>query len=86
MGMVPTMSFKPYGANVTLTAPTWITVGPTSYWNNNATGCGTSVFTSCDTSNAGVASAGLTAKMLIDFLIPHCSASGTSPATSSTII
>jgi hypothetical protein len=70
IGMVPTMSLKPYGANVTLTAPTWITVGPSSYWNRGVSGCGPSVFTPCDSSNTGVFSTGLTAKMPLDFLIP----------------
>ncbi len=69
--MVPTLGLKPYGLNVTLTAPTWVTVGPTSYWNRGVSGCGLSVFTPCSTSNAGVFSRlVLTAKMPIDFLIP----------------
>jgi hypothetical protein len=70
IGMVPTLSLKPYGVPVTLTAPTWVTVGPSSYWNRGVAGCGPSVLTPCDAGNAGVFSTGLTAKLPIDFLIP----------------
>jgi hypothetical protein len=55
---------------VTLSAPTWVTVGPSSYWNRGVTGCGTSALTPCETDGAGVFSTGLSAKMPIDFLIP----------------
>ena len=42
IGMLPALALKKInGVPLTITAPTWVTVGPTSYWNNGATGCGT---------------------------------------------
>ena len=74
IGAIPTLALKPYtGWNITLTAPTWITVGPTSYWNRQdgtTNFCGPTTSAACATSNAGVVSTGLTAKMPIDFIIP----------------
>jgi len=71
LGFVPTIDLKKYGwLPITLTAPTWVTVGPANFWNRGVTGCGPSVLTQCATSNAGVFSTGLTAKLPIDFLIP----------------
>lgn len=45
LGAVPTLDLHPYGAPVLLSAPTWITVGPKSYWGGDQ--------------NAGVVSTGL---------------------------
>jgi hypothetical protein len=59
-GMQPTLDLKKYGANVVLTAPTWVSVGPSSYWNRGITGCGLAT-TACALSNAGIFSTGLTA-------------------------
>lgn len=74
LGMVPTLDLKKYaGVPITLTAPTWITVGPKSYWNRmdgTTNVCGALSNAPCSTSNAGVVSTGLTGKMPIDFLIP----------------
>jgi hypothetical protein len=74
LGVVPTLALQKYvGLPITLTAPTWVTVGPTSYWNKNdgtTNFCGAASNQPCALSNAGVVSTGLTAKMPIDFIIP----------------
>jgi hypothetical protein len=65
LGMVPTYVIK--GPRpITLTAPTWITVGPESYWNRGVAGCGGP----CEGSNYGVFSTGLTAKTPLTFMSP----------------
>jgi len=73
LGLVPTLALKKYtGVPITLTAPTWVTVGPTTYWNRNdgtTNFCGATSSLPCALSHAGVVSTGLTAKMPIDFLI-----------------
>jgi hypothetical protein len=66
-GMQPTLDLKKYGANVVLTAPTWVSVGPSSYWNRGLTGCGLAT-TACALSNAGVFSTGLTATAPLTFM------------------
>ena len=41
IGMVPTLDLKNItGVPLTIAAPTWVTVGPSSYWNRGVTGCG----------------------------------------------
>lgn len=68
IGMVPTFDFKKYGTPLVLTAPTWVTVGPASYWNRGVTGCGPFAFSPCETSNAGVFSTGLKGTMPLAFV------------------
>jgi hypothetical protein len=68
LGLVPTLDLNKSGVPLVLTAPTWVTVGPTTYWNNGATGCGASVLTPCAASNAGVLSTGLTGKAPLTFI------------------
>jgi hypothetical protein len=64
IGMVPTLGLKKYtGLPITLSAPTWITVGPAAYWNIGGNVCGANL---CSTDNAGVFSTGLTAKWAMD--------------------
>jgi len=74
LGVVPRLDLKPYtGVPITLLAPTWVTVGPSSYWNRNdgtTNFCGQLSNQPCALSNAGVVSTGLTGKMPIDFIIP----------------
>lgn len=74
LGLVPTLFLKPYtGLPITLTAPTWVTVGPSSYWNKNdgtTNFCGPTSSSPCALSNAGVVSTGLAGRMPIDFIIP----------------
>jgi hypothetical protein len=67
LGIVPTLPLKKYtGVPLTFVAPTWVTVGPTSYWNRGVTGCGTVATAPCSLSNAGVFSSGLTAKLALE--------------------
>ena len=54
LGIVPTLELKQFGLPVTLTMPTWITVGPAEYWGG--------------TSNFGVISTGLSAKTPLSFI------------------
>ena len=54
LGIVPTINVTPFGIPVTLTMPSWITVGPASYWGG--------------TSNFGVVSTGLSAKTPLSFI------------------
>jgi hypothetical protein len=77
IGIVPTLSLKKYtGLPLTISAPTWVTVGPTDYWNsgffNNALGTGNrgcgGVAVFCDTDGVGVFSTGLTAKLGLDWM------------------
>jgi hypothetical protein len=56
LGLVPTLNLKPYGAPITLTFPTWFTVGPQNYWG--------------DKNNFGVFSTGIAAKTPISFIPP----------------
>jgi len=65
--MLPALALKKInGVPLTITAPTWVTVGPTSYWNNGATGCGTVASAPCSLSNAGVVTTGLQGKLALD--------------------
>ncbi len=57
LGMVPTIDVSPMGIPVTLTFPTWITVGPASYWGGK--------------SNFGVVSTGISAKTPLSFISPR---------------
>ena len=67
IGMLPALALKRInGVPLTITAPTWVTVGPTSYWNNGATGCGTVASAPCSLSNAGVVTTGLQGKLALD--------------------
>jgi hypothetical protein len=67
IGMTPKINMQPYWAvPVTLTAPTWVTVGPTSFWSGNAgfgpgSGCVGPPTTNCSSGNVGTFSTGLTA-------------------------
>ncbi|HWE76639.1 MAG TPA: hypothetical protein VG328_25970 [Stellaceae bacterium] len=54
LGLVPTIDVTPGGIPVTLTMPTWITVGPQNYWGG--------------TSHFGVISTGLSAKTPLTFI------------------
>jgi hypothetical protein len=68
IGLVPTLDLKKItGTPLTIAAPTWVTVGPTSYWNRGVTGCGVAITTPCSLSNAG---GGLALKETLDWLVP----------------
>ncbi len=56
LGAKPNISFPLFGASVNLSAPTWVTVGPKSYWGG--------------TSNFGVLSSGLSLKLPLQFIPP----------------
>jgi hypothetical protein len=68
LGLVPTYDLTKSGVPLVLTVPTWVTVGPSTFWNNGATGCGVSILTPCAASNAGVVSTGLTGKWPLTFI------------------
>ena len=66
IGIVPTVDMKKYtGLSLTVSAPTWVTVGPSDYWNVGGNPCGTAL---CSTDNVGVFSTGLTAKLALDWV------------------
>jgi len=69
LGVVPTVSLlKSTGLPLTVSAPTWITVGPADYWNKGANICGVSF---CSHDNAGVFSTGLTGKLALNWIPPR---------------
>jgi len=74
LGIVPTLDTVKYtGLPLVLTAPTWVTVGPTDYWNRNdgtTNACGTLSSSPCSLSNAGVVSTGLQGKLALDAVVP----------------
>ncbi len=72
IGMIPTLALKKLnGVPLTFLAPTWVTVGPTTYWNRGVAGCGLVATTPCGLSNAGVFSTGLTAKLALEAVPPR---------------
>ena len=70
LGIVPTFDLNKAGLPVVLTVPTWVTVGPSQYWNsgffNNPLGTGNrgcgAALAFCSHDNVGVFSTGLTGK------------------------
>jgi hypothetical protein len=74
LGVVPTLDTKKYtGVPLVLTAPTWITVGPTGYWNRQdgtTNVCGPLSSSPCATSNAGVVTTGIQGKLALDAIVP----------------
>lgn len=74
LGIVPTLDTQKFtGIPLVLTAPTWITVGPTSYWNRNdgtTNACGALSSSPCALSNAGVFTTGLNGKLALDAVVP----------------
>jgi hypothetical protein len=59
IGMVPKLSLQPYLAlPITLTAPTWFTVGPQNFWNNAGQ----------SNSNLGIFTTGLTASLAMTWI------------------
>ena len=73
-GIAPTFGFaKPYGIPLTISAPTWVEFGPTSFWNRNdgtTNLCGTTGTAPCALSNWGYLSTGLQAKYALDGVVP----------------
>jgi hypothetical protein len=74
LGIVPTLDTKKYtGLPLVFTAPTWITVGPTSYWNRNdgtTNFCGALSTSACSLSNEGVFTTGVQGKLMLDSIVP----------------
>jgi hypothetical protein len=74
IGMTPTFSFlKPYNVPLILSAPTWVTVGPSNFWNRNdgtTNFCGPLTNAPCSLSSVGYVSTGLQAKYLLDTWVP----------------
>ena len=72
IGMVPKLNLQPFtGVPITLTAPTWVTVGPSSFWaGTNATGVpGSGCVGPCGPANSfGVFSTGLTASWAMTWI------------------
>jgi len=54
LGVVPTLDLHPFSVPATLTAPTWVTVGPSDFWGGGG--------------NAGVVSTGLTGTWPLDIV------------------
>ena len=71
IGMTPKVNMQPYiGIPVTLSAPTWVTVGPQSFWAGNSgsgpgSGC---VLANCSNGSLGVFSTGLTASLAMTWI------------------
>jgi hypothetical protein len=66
LGIVPTVNLlKSTGIPLTVSAPTWVTVGPATYWNKGANVCGVSF---CSHDNVGVFSTGLTGKLALNWI------------------
>jgi hypothetical protein len=74
LGIVPTLDTSKFtGMPLVFTAPTWVTVGPTSYWNRNdgtTNFCGALSNSPCGLSNAGVFTTGLQAQLALDSIVP----------------
>ena len=74
IGVVPTLDTKKYtGVPLVLTAPTWITVGPSGYWNRQdgtTNVCGALSNAPCSLSNAGVVTTGIQGKLALDAIVP----------------
>jgi hypothetical protein len=62
IGLIPTLELKDLCVPVILTAPTWITVGPASFWNGGTLGLKNKKY------NFGVFSTGLNAKFPLSFI------------------
>jgi hypothetical protein len=74
LGIKPTISMKPYWAiPLSFTFPTWVTVGPSSYWNRNdgtTNFCGPLSATACSSGSMGVFSTGIQAKYSLESVVP----------------
>jgi hypothetical protein len=74
LGVVPAYDAKKAsGIPVVFTFPTWITLGPTDYWNRNdgtTNLCGTLSTSPCSLSNAGVVTTGIQGKLVLDAVVP----------------
>src|SRR5204863_4082044 len=72
-GIVPTISFAKQGVPLTISLPTWVEFGPSSFWNRNdgtTNICGPLGTLPCPLSNWGYYSAGVQAKYTLESIIP----------------
>jgi hypothetical protein len=75
IGMVPTVAWQKYiGVPLTVSMPTWVTVGDKSFWNREdgtTNRCGSTSTSPCATNSVGYYSTGLQAKLAIaDTIVP----------------
>jgi hypothetical protein len=74
LGIIPTYDAKKAsGMPLVFTFPTWVTVGPSSYWNKNdgtTNVCGPTSSMPCALSNAGVFTTGFQGKLALDSVVP----------------
>jgi hypothetical protein len=65
IGIVPAIDLNKAGIPVVLSIPTWVTVGPSEYWNQGNNVCGIAL---CSHDSAGVFSTGLTGKTALTYI------------------
>lgn len=74
LGMAPTFSLLPStGVPLTISVPTWITFGPSEFWNRNdgtTNFCGATTTAPCALSNLGYVTTGVKGVLALDSLIP----------------
>jgi hypothetical protein len=74
LGIKPSISMMPYWRiPLSFTFPTWVTVGPSSYWNRNdgtTNFCGTLSTSPCSSSGMGLITTGLQAQYSLESLVP----------------
>ncbi len=74
LGVVPTISLaKTTSIPLTISAPTWVTVGPSNFWNRNdgtTNLCGTAGTAPCALSSLGYYSTGVKGVLSLDSWIP----------------
>ena len=74
IGMTPTISLlKPAGIPLTLSAPTWVVVGPADFWNRNdgtTNLCGAATTSPCALGSLGYVSTGLKGVLALDSFVP----------------
>jgi hypothetical protein len=74
IGVVPTVSFmKSAGIPLTVSFPTWVTVGPSEFWNRQdgtTNFCGATTSSPCSSNSTGYYSTGLQARLGLESFIP----------------
>jgi hypothetical protein len=74
LGIKPSISMMPYWhIPLSFTFPTWVTLGPSSYWNRNdgtTNFCGSLSTSPCSSGGMGLFSTGIQAKYSLEYLVP----------------
>jgi hypothetical protein len=74
VGIAPTVSFmKSAGIPLTVSFPTWVTFGPSEFWNRQdgtTNFCGPTTTSPCASSSTGYYSTGLQARLGLESFIP----------------